>query len=67
VITKRPITHKIDVVETCKRRVALRLLQTTAARVLSNGTIATALGWSVDELLDFWRHEKPPLVVKVKR
>ena len=53
----------IDSVETSKRRVALHLLK-VPPHVLSNELIAHAFGWTVDQLLDFYRQDNPSLVVR---
>jgi hypothetical protein len=63
----KPRAHRIDAVETCKRRVALHVLKTASPFQLTNETIATAFGWTVGELLSFWREDKPQLVVKKKK
>jgi hypothetical protein len=54
----------IDPVETSKRRVALHLLKVPSLE-LSNAVIAHALGWTVDQLLNFYRQDKPPLAAVV--
>jgi len=55
---------KVDVVDICKRRVALHVLKTSRPVDLSNETIATAFGWTLNELLDFWREDVPKIVRK---
>jgi hypothetical protein len=57
----QPKDHEIDPVDVSKRRVAVHLLRLPPYE-LSNAVIATALGWTVEELLDFYREDKPNFV-----
>jgi hypothetical protein len=59
--------HTIDPVEVSKRRVALHVLKTATKYELSNACIATAFGWTIDELLDFWREDDPKFVLRNRK
>ena len=56
----------LDTVETSKRRAAWHLLKVSRYE-LSNAVIADALGWTIDQLLDFYREDKPCFVVRRKK
>jgi hypothetical protein len=67
---REPLTKIDDVVylnevETAKRIVAKHLLkQPRYVDCLSNETIAAALGWGLDDMLEWWKEADPKVVIK---